>query len=62
MTKGFKDNNQAKEPWQPNLSWFSRGCGGVKYDYFFWPQQSDSAENSSGYSIPEGYHGTLSNL
>lgn len=62
MTKGFKDKNQAKEPWQPNLSWFSRGCSGVKYDYFFWPQQSDSVENSSGYSIPEGYLCTLSNL
>lgn len=36
MTKGFKDKNQAKEPWKPNLSWFIRGCGSVKYDFFFF--------------------------
>lgn len=63
MKKAFKGEDQAKEPWQSNLSWFfSRGCAAVKYDYFFWPKQSDSVENSPGFSIPKGYLCMLSNL
>lgn len=60
--KPSRARTKQKSPDSPTCRGFSRGCAAVKYDYFFWPKQSDSVENSPGFSIPKGYLCMLSNL